>query len=422
MVFGNALSSELRVNNFLGNPLKQQSKHARHMKKAVCVPIVKRTEEKEKFAFEMDEKKDMQRHVPWLDRQRYKMEQSRSKQLPNFNESRRVSINVTEKALKKTAKKAMKNFVYNATLEELSIELVHLQEYIKDKGLKVAILFEGRDAAGKGGVITRISSAMSPRVCRVCALGVPTEVEKTQWYFQRYIQHLPAAGEMVLFDRSWYNRGGVEKVMGFCSDEQYEEFMRATPLFEEMLVNSGIILIKYWFSVDSEEQERRFIARMTRSWKRWKLSPMDLLSRTKWLAYTKAKEEVFKRTSSEACPWTVVPANNKKVARLNCISHILATIDYDVQEEYPHLALPPRGPMEGYTPLKSDINRVPQIYNEENLLLNSNSNYPEIITGNENSVEEEEEPFLSSNDEDEDDNALKEMEEGKKVPVSAESK
>lgn len=218
---------------------------------------------------------------------------------------------------------------YNRELIKLQTELVKLQEWIKFKKLKVVVIFEGRDAAGKGGVIKRITQRLNPRICRVVALGVPTEKEQSQWYFQRYAAHLPAAGEMVLFDRSWYNRAGVEKVMGFCSDDEYEEFLRSCPEFEKMLVRSGIILIKYWFSVNDEEQEKRFRKRVRDPLKRWKLSKMDLVSREKWDEYSKAKDMMFAHTDIEQAPWYVVNADNKKLARLNCINHLLSLIPYE---------------------------------------------------------------------------------------------
>ena len=215
-----------------------------------------------------------------------------------------------EEAEEKPAK--LKGKAYQQELAELQIELVKLQEWIKHNGLKVVVIFEGRDAAGKGGVIKRITQSLNPRICRVVALGTPTEREKTQWYFQRYVAHLPAAGEMVLFDRSWYNRAGVERVMGFCTDDEYREFLRSCPEFERMLVRSGMILIKYWFSVSDEEQERRFHGRIDDRTKRWKLSPMDLQSRSKWVEYSKAKDEMFAHTDMKQAPWYVVNANNKK--------------------------------------------------------------------------------------------------------------
>jgi polyphosphate kinase 2 len=220
------------------------------------------------------------------------------------------------------------NHVYNEELRRLQIELVKLQEWVRKKGLKLVALFEGRDAAGKGGAIKRITECLNPRVCRVVALGTPTEREKTQWYFQRYVPHLPAAGEMVLFDRSWYNRAGVERVMGFCSESEYLEFLHSCPEFERMLVRSGIILLKYWFSVSDEEQERRFQDRMKDATKRWKLSPMDLESRRHWVEYSRAKDEMFAHTDIKQAPWYVVNANNKKCARLNAISHLLSQVPY----------------------------------------------------------------------------------------------
>ena len=252
--------------------------------------------------------------------------------------------------------------VYNKELERLQIELVKLQEWIKHKELKVVVLFEGRDAAGKGGVIKRISQSLNPRICRTVALGTPTNREKTQWYFQRYVPHLPAAGEMVLFDRSWYNRAGVEHVMDFCTEEEYHEFMRSCPDFERMLIRSGIILIKYWFSVSDEEQERRFKSRIDDQTKRWKLSPMDLKSRDKWLEYSRAKDEMFKYTDTKQAPWYVVPADNKKRARLNCINHLLGMIDYR-ELEHQKVALSPRNKEGGYIrPPFSDQTFVPEKY------------------------------------------------------------
>ena len=221
------------------------------------------------------------------------------------------------------------SFDYKREIKILHTELVHLQRWVKAKGLKIVVLFEGRDASGKGGVIKRITEPLNPRVCRVVALGVPTERERSQWYFQRYVSHLPAGGEIVLFDRSWYNRAGVEKVMGFCSPEEYDEFLRSCPEFERMLVRSGIILLKYWFSVGEEEQERRFRSRIENPLKRWKFSPMDLESRAKWLEYSKAKDEMFAHTDTKQVPWYVVNADDKKRARLNCISHMLSMIPYE---------------------------------------------------------------------------------------------
>jgi len=259
-------------------------------------------------------------------------------------------------------RRTIKNKVYERELARLQVELVKLQEWIKHEGLKVVVLFEGRDAAGKGGVIKRIMQRLNPRICRVVALGMPTEREKTQWYFQRYIPHLPAAGEMVLFDRSWYNRAGVERVMDFCSEQQYDEFLRSCPEFERMLIRSGIILIKYWFSVSDEEQERRFEARIDDLVKRWKLSPMDMESRARWVEYSKAKDEMFKYTDIKQAPWYVVPADNKKRARLNCVSHLLSLIPYDDLTPQP-IELPPRQKEKGYVrPPITDQTFVPEVY------------------------------------------------------------
>jgi polyphosphate kinase len=227
---------------------------------------------------------------------------------------------------------------YFTELFRLQHELVKLQDWIQHCGLKVVVVFEGRDSAGKGGVIKRIVQRLSPRVCRVVALPAPNDRERSQWYFQRYIQHLPGAGEMVLFDRSWYNRAGVERVMGFCTDEEYEEFFRTAPEFERMLVRSGIHLIKYWFSISDEEQEHRFRMRINDPLKQWKLSPMDIEARRRWEDYTRAKEVMLARTHIAEAPWWIVEADDKRRARLNCIAHLLAQIDYgDVQREAPRL-------------------------------------------------------------------------------------
>jgi polyphosphate kinase 2 len=252
--------------------------------------------------------------------------------------------------------------VYNKELRRLHVELVKLQEWVRTRGLKVVVIFEGRDAAGKGGVIKRITESLNPRVCRVVALPAPTEREKTQWYFQRYVAHLPAAGEIVLFDRSWYNRAGVERVMGFCTDEEYAEFLRSVPEFERMLVRSGIILIKYWFSVSDKEQEQRFQARMADPTKRWKISSMDLESRLHWVEYSKAKDEMFAYTDIKQAPWYVVEADNKQCARLNCIRHLLSMIPYEDLTPEP-MALPPRQKEKGYIrPPMTDQTFVPDVY------------------------------------------------------------
>lgn len=258
-------------------------------------------------------------------------------------------------------KKVKKKF-YEKELNRIQVELVKLQEWIKEKKLKVIVIFEGRDAAGKGGVIKSITQSLNPRICRVVALGTPTEREKTQWYFQRYVPHLPAGGEMVLFDRSWYNRAGVEKVMGFCTTEEHKEFLRSCPEFERMLVRSGIILIKYYFSVSDEEQEKRFQARIHDRTKRWKLSPMDLESRSKWVEYSKAKDEMFAYTDIKQAPWYVVNADNKRKARLNCMSHLLSMIEYEDLTPDP-IILPPRQKNKGYIrPPISDQTFIPEKY------------------------------------------------------------
>ncbi len=263
---------------------------------------------------------------------------------------------------------------YNKELRKLEVELIKLQEWVKLKQLKVVVLFEGRDAAGKGGVIKRIAGPLNPRICRIAALGTPTEKEKTQWYFQRYAEHLPAGGEIVLFDRSWYNRAGVEHVMGFCTDEQYDEFFRSCPEFERMLVHSGTYLIKYWFSVSDEEQESRFQQRITDPTKTWKISPMDIASREKWVEYSKAKDEMFKITDIKQAPWYVVPADNKKLARLNCISHFLSLIPYESIPAEP-IVLSPRKEYPAYvrTPI-SDQTFVPDKYSRKKEKVDSEFN------------------------------------------------
>lgn len=235
--------------------------------------------------------------------------------------------------LSKKPESAVDRPTYFRELLRLQTELVNLQDWVKANGLKVVVLFEGRDAAGKGGAIKRITQRLDPRACRAVALPAPTEREVTEWYFQRYVPHLPAAGEMVLFDRSWYNRAGVERVMGFASDDQVEEFFRTVPEFERMLVRSGIILVKYWFSISDEEQQRRFLMRIHDPLKQWKLSEMDLQSRIRWEDYTKAKEDMFERTHIPEAPWHLVRANDKKKARLNCIHHLLSQVP---RGEVPH--------------------------------------------------------------------------------------
>ncbi len=247
----------------------------------------------------------------------------------------RLSIDTYDESNQSDRKKYFKELL------RLQGELVKLQNWVQHKKLKVVVLFEGRDSAGKGGVIKRITQRLNPRVCRVAALPAPNERERTQWYFQRYVSHLPAGGEMVLFDRSWYNRAGVERVMGFCSDEEYEQFFHDVPEFENMLIRSGIILIKYWFSISDDEQHLRFMMRIQDPLKQWKLSPMDLESRRNWEKYTKAKEHMLEKTSTNSSPWWIVEANDKKKARINCISHLLSQIPYD-QVDHPEVILPER--------------------------------------------------------------------------------
>lgn len=251
---------------------------------------------------------------------------------------------------------------YFKELFRLQGELVKLQDWVVQQGLKVVVLFEGRDAAGKGGAIKRITQRLNPRVCRVAALTAPSQRERTQWYFQRYVSYLPGAGEMVLFDRSWYNRAGVERVMGFCSDDEYEEFLRTVPEFERMLQRSGIILIKYWFSITDEEQYARFTMRIKDPLKQWKLSPMDLESRRKWEDYTKAKEIMLERTHTPESPWWIVAANDKKRARLNCISHLLSQIPYQ-EVALPEIQLPQRVYNKDYLrgPVPEEM-YVPELY------------------------------------------------------------
>lgn len=260
------------------------------------------------------------------------------------------------------AAKKLSNARYRAELRRLLIELVKMHEWVHHEGKKVCILFEGRDAAGKGGAIQRIIEPLNPRVCRVVALPAPTERERTQWYFQRYVAHLPAAGEIVIFDRSWYNRAGVERVMGFCSEAEYHEFLRSCPEFERMLVRSGIQLIKYWFSVSDEEQERRFQKRIKDPTKRWKLSPMDLASRMRWQDYSKAKDVMFAHTDIKQAPWWVVDAEVKKHARLNCIAHLLDQVPYE-HADPPTIELEPRPAEVGYVrPPMGDQTFVPERY------------------------------------------------------------
>jgi len=256
----------------------------------------------------------------------------------------------------------LKRKVFEAKLDELHMELVKMQYWIKATGKKLVLLFEGRDAAGKGGAIKCITEPLNPRGCRVVALGRPSDTEKTQWYFQRYVAHLPAAGEIVLFDRSWYNRAGVEHVMGFCTQAEYAEFLRSCPEVERMLVRSEITLLKYWFSVSDEEQERRFHDRAGNPARRWKLSEMDIQGREKWVEFSKAKDEMFQHTDIKEAPWYTVEADDKRRARLNCIAHILSKVPYE-DATPPLLKLSPRRrPDENYVrPPKSDQNFVPEV-------------------------------------------------------------
>ena len=256
-------------------------------------------------------------------------------------------------------KNKMDKKLYEETLEGLQLELIKMQDWIKEHGLRVVVIFEGRDAAGKGGAIKRITEKLNPRICKVIALGVPTEREKTQWYFQRYISHLPAAGEMVLFDRSWYNRAGVETVMEFCTKDQSDYFLKTCPEFEKMLIEDGIILVKYWFSVSDDEQEKRFQGRINDPTKRWKISPMDLESRTRWVAYSKAKDKMFQYTDTKKSPWYVVDADDKKKARINCIAHLLTRVDYK-EVKKPEIKLPERQSEDNYLrPPMEEQNFVP---------------------------------------------------------------
>jgi polyphosphate kinase 2 len=301
-------------------------------------------------------------------------EQSKEKQSSNPEQAVEAQLEDTGKKNGKDAESAdqgkenvlqaikISKKAYEKELSRLQIELVKLQEWVKAKGLKVVVIFEGRDAAGKGGTIKRITETLNPRLVRVVALPSPNDREKTQWYFQRYVAHLPAAGEIVLFDRSWYNRAGVEHVMGFCTQDEYREFLRSCPEFERMLVRSGIILIKYWFSVSDEEQERRFQQRIDDPTRRWKLSPMDMESRLRWVEYSIAKDEMFKYTDIKQAPWWVVNSDNKKRARLNCISHLLTQITYEDLTP-PPIELPPRQSDIGYVrPPFTDQTFVPEEY------------------------------------------------------------
>jgi len=289
---------------------------------------------REEFADNFDQELEMELHD-------YSEEHSAEEKLDEVSEFRRL---------------------YFRELHRLQVELVKLQDWVVDQKEKIVVIFEGRDSAGKGSAISRFTQRLNPRVCRVAALPAPNDREKTQWYFQRYVSHLPAGGEILLFDRSWYNRAGVEKVMGFCTDEQYEEFFRTVPEFERMLARAGIRLIKYWFSIQDDEQVFRFMARIHDPLKRWKLSPMDLESRRRWEEYTKAKEIMLERTHIPEAPWWVVPADNKKRARLNCLHHFLQQIPYrEVEQE--EIELPPRKRYPDYyrQPVPEEM-IVPQVY------------------------------------------------------------
>jgi polyphosphate kinase 2 len=290
---------------------------------------------------------------------------SKEKGKPNKKAKTKASAienHVTPGDLTPKHKKPLDVEYYEKELARLQLELVKMHEWVKAKKLKVIVLFEGRDAAGKGGVITRITENLNPRICRVTALGIPTEKEKTQWYFQKYIAHFPSGGEMVLFDRSWYNRAGVERVMGYCTDDEYWEFLRSCPSFERMIIRSGIILIKYWFSVSDHEQEKRFEGRLHDPAKRWKLSPMDLASREKWEDYSRAKDEMFGYTDTKESPWNVVLADDKKRARLNCIHHLLSKIPYEDLTPEP-IKLPKRRETTGYVRPPMDAQTfVPEVY------------------------------------------------------------
>ena len=289
-----------------------------------------------------------------------KVKKRKKKELKRARKLEKAGLDATHNGNGKTERMPKRDA--EKELKRLQIELVKLQYWVKHKGLKIVILFEGRDAAGKGGMIKRITEALNPRGCRVVALGTPSDHEKTQWYFQRYVAHLPSAGEIVIFDRSWYNRAGVEHVMGFCSDGEYGEFMRACPEFEGMLVRSGIVLLKYWFSVSDDEQEERFRARLKDPMKRWKLSPMDLQSRDKWVEYSKAKDQMLLHTNIPEAPWFTVESDDKERARLNCMRHILVKVPYeDLPPET--VELTPRKPAGSYVrPLRTEQFYVPQYY------------------------------------------------------------
>ncbi|MEL6398846.1 MAG: polyphosphate kinase 2 [Cyanobacteria bacterium J06626_4] len=296
-----------------------------------------------------------------------KEDKKKGKHKKGKKQKRDRAVGSEQKGMRSTAAKESRpklpKQVYEKELTRLQVELVKMQYWVKQTDTRIVILFEGRDAAGKGGTIKRLTEPLNPRGCRIVALGTPSDREKTQWYFQRYVANLPAAGEIVCFDRSWYNRAGVERVMGFCTDEQYQEFIETCPQFERMLVRSGIILLKYWFSVSDEEQERRFQSRTTDPARRWKLSPMDLESRDRWVDYSRAKDTMFAHTNIPEAPWFTVEADDKKRARLNCISHFLSKIPYIDMTPDP-LELPPRksAPLDYVRPPLNEQFFVPQRY------------------------------------------------------------
>ncbi len=282
---------------------------------------------------------------------------NKDKKKDSNNKEQKVQIDQHEHSERKDLDKKF----YFKELSKLQGKLVEMHEWVKAEGLKVVVIFEGRDAAGKGGVIKRITQLLNPRICNVIALGVPTEKEKSQWYFQRYVTHLPAAGEIVLFDRSWYNRAGVERVMGFCTEEEYFDFLRSCPRFEEILIHSGIILIKYWFSVSDDEQEKRFRERLADPTRRWKFSPMDVTARSKWVEYSKAKDEMFAYTDTKVSPWYVVNADFKRPARLNCIHHLLSKIPYE-KIKHEKIELPALSKVGYVRPPITEQTFVPEVY------------------------------------------------------------
>lgn len=278
----------------------------------------------------------------------------KSDQRKDVSTKKHRSKNKPTKAEKREIKKA-----YEEEITRLQTELVTMQQWVRDSGNRLVVLFEGRDAAGKGSAIKRITEYLNPRWCRIAALPAPTERQRSQWYFQRYIEHLPAAGEIVLFDRSWYNRAGVERVMGFCTDEEYERFLEQAPIFENLLMEDGIMLRKYWFSVSDVEQERRFRSRQQDPMRRWKLSDMDVLSISKWVDYSRAKDAMFEATDTEDSPWFTVESEDKKRSRINVMNHLLSTVDYDPSEP-PPVTIPPRPPIGDYQrPPYDSIRRVP---------------------------------------------------------------